>query len=193
MQGSLAEWESCGGQLEYELLDEDDERLFRMPADWEERTPRYECLEMDERVVDMDRVMEIVASPKETAETVVVDARSTGRFYGTEPEPRPGLRGGHMPGSLNVPFLKLLDDKDVTKFRPLDQVRQLFVEAGIEPYEGSIPVKKVICSCGSGVTAAALAVGLEECGLRKREDIYIYDGSWIEWGGDDKTPIVKDN
>ncbi|KAL3797979.1 hypothetical protein HJC23_013217 [Cyclotella cryptica] len=194
IQGSLAEWEACGGELDNARLSDEDERLFRMPLDWEERATRYICLrEGEERVVDMDQVRDIVTSPKETAEAIVVDARSAGRFYGREPEPRPGLRGGHMPGSLNVPFLSLLDEKDLTKFRPMEQVRQIFVEAGIPPHEGNGPAAKVICSCGSGVTAAALAVALEECGLRKREDIYIYDGSWIEWGGDDQTPIVKDD
>ena len=80
----------------------------------------------------------------------------------------------------------------MTKFRPIEEVKDIFVKAGIAPSEegsSSMP-RKVIRSCGSGVTAAALAVGLEECGLRKKEDISIYDGSWIDWGGDDDMPIV---
>jgi thiosulfate/3-mercaptopyruvate sulfurtransferase len=98
-----------------------------------------------------------------------------------------------MPNALNVPFASLLREDDMTKFKSMDRVKQIFIEAGIKPYEECTDnEKKVVCSCGSGVTAATLAIGLEECGLRKREDIYIYDGSWIEWGGDTTTPIIKD-
>jgi thiosulfate/3-mercaptopyruvate sulfurtransferase len=75
----------------------------------------------------------------------------------------------------------------------MEEVRQIFVEVWVPLYEEGGPAKKVICSCGSGVMAVTLAVALEECGLRKRGDIYIYDGSCIEWGGDAKTPIVKDD
>ena len=74
------------------------------------------------------------------------------------------------------------------------EVKEIFVKAGVKELkeDGDETVsRKVICSCGSGVTAAALAIALEECGLRKKEDICIYDGSWIEWGGDEETPIIK--
>ena len=98
-----------------------------------------------------------------------------------------------MPGAINAPFVSLLDPNDATKFKPMEEVKDIFIKAGIGPVEeGSASPRKVICSCGSGVTAAALAVGLEECGLRKKDDIVIYDGSWIEWGGDENVPIVTD-
>jgi thiosulfate/3-mercaptopyruvate sulfurtransferase len=189
VQGSLEEWKSNGGALDDAELDEDDERMIRMPKDWQQRTPKYKCRQVD-NTVDMDQMLDFVT---ERTGAVIVDARSHGRFVGKDPEPRPGLRGGHMPNALNVPFVSLLDDNDMTKFKPLDQVKEKFIEAGIKPIEeSSNDERKVVCSCGSGVTAAALAVGLVECGLREKEDVYIYDGSWIEWGGDDNTPIDKD-
>jgi thiosulfate/3-mercaptopyruvate sulfurtransferase len=203
VQGSLEEWKANGGELEYgEVEDGKDSRLFRMSElDWENATPEYKCWagntgsdDDDDRAVDMNTVLSIVNQYQKNkqCDAIIVDARSEGRFYGTAPEPRPGLRGGHMPGSINVPFTSLLDG-DLTKFKSLDEVRDIFVKAGIPPLkddEDDNGKRKVICSCGSGVTAAALAVGLEECGLRKREDIYIFDGSWIEWGGDDTVPVV---
>ena len=213
VQGSLDEWRECGGTLEYGDLAGDDEqqrgnndrRLFRMcELDWEDASPRYACWKEDgnDSVVDMEQVLAVVKETTQggaSSDTIIVDARSSGRFHGTAPEPRPGLRGGHMPGSINLPFPLLLDSNDPTKFRPMEEVRDMFVKAGIQPLEeggsknnNASSRKKVICSCGSGVTAAALAGGLEECGLRKKEDIYIYDGSWIEWGGDEDAPIVTD-
>ncbi|KAL7549295.1 hypothetical protein ACHAWF_012563 [Thalassiosira exigua] len=195
MQGSLGEWKANGGELEMGELADDDPRLFRMgDVDWKNESPKYACWKEDapNSVVDMAQLMEVVGG-NASADAVVVDARSAGRFYGRDPEPRPGLRGGRMPGAVNVPFVSLLDLEDKTKFLPMDEVRKIFVEAGVAPLgEGSGMSRRVICSCGSGVTAAALAVGLEECGLREKGDISIYDGSWIEWGGDADAPIVSD-
>ncbi|KAL7498147.1 hypothetical protein ACHAWT_009671 [Skeletonema menzelii] len=194
VQGSLNEWEECGGELEEGQLPEEDERLFRMSdLNWDEKTPTYQVMSDNEDVVvDVDQVLNIV-NQKDAADAVIVDARSAGRFVGTAPEPRPGLRGGHMPGALNVPFTDLLDPNDKTKFRPMTEVKDIFIKAGISPISGDdTSCRKIVCSCGSGVTAAALAVGLEECGLRSKEDITIFDGSWIEWGSSDSTPIVSD-
>lgn len=199
VQGCLDEWIEAGGREldREELKDGEDGRLFRTDHDDDDAegttttAATYAFWKdggMASATVDMERVSGVVADGAPDA--VIVDARSSGRFEGTAPEPRPGLRGGHMPGAVNVPFTSLLDPNDMTKFRSMDEVRSIFVEAGIDPLgEGGAPTK-VICSCGSGVTAATLAVGLEECGLRTREDISIYDGSWIDWGGDDDTPIV---
>jgi thiosulfate/3-mercaptopyruvate sulfurtransferase len=209
VQGSLDEWDRCGGPLDRDALIEGDGRVFRVGElnmnDDDRRPPRYVPFRMDDgnegdrSVVDADDVLKVVdGTAADASTTLVIDARSAGRFHGREPEPRPGLRGGHIPGSINVPFISLLDPKDLTKFKSMDEVRAIFVEAGIEPLVKEVnddvrPMRRrVICTCGSGVTAAALAVALEECGLRERGEISLFDGSWIEWGGRDDTPIATD-
>jgi thiosulfate/3-mercaptopyruvate sulfurtransferase len=115
-----------------------------------------------------------------THKAQVLDARSRGRFAGTEPEPRAGLRGGHIPGSLNLPYDELYQ-KDGTLL-PADALRAKFEAAGVDLG------KPVVTSCGSGVTASVLALGLSVIG---RPDVAVYDGSWTEWGGRDDTPIEK--
>jgi len=115
-----------------------------------------------------------------THKAQVLDARSRGRFAGTEPEPRAGLRGGHIPGSLNLPY-DALYQKDGT-FLPADAIREKLEGAGIDLR------KPVITSCGSGVTASVLALGFHVVG---RPDVAVYDGSWSEWGGRDDTPVEK--
>lgn len=109
----------------------------------------------------------------------VVDARSAGRFRGSEPEPRAGLRGGHIPGSASVPFNTLLDPETKTVLRPED-IRARFAAAGIDP------ARPIVASCGSGVTACVLALGLNLIGAR---DVAVYDGSWSEWGLPGDTPV----
>ena len=115
-----------------------------------------------------------------TRRAQVLDARSRGRFSGTEPEPRAGLRSGHIPGSLNLPYDELYE-KDC-RLLPPDALRQRFMAAGLDLD------KPVVTSCGSGVTASVLALGLFAAG---RPDVPVYDGSWTEWGGRDDTPVEK--
>jgi len=109
----------------------------------------------------------------------LLDARSAGRFAGTEPEPRAGLRGGHIPGSLNLPFDRLMDPRSRT-MKPAGELARLFREAGLDMR------KPVVTSCGSGITAAVLLLGLHLLGHR---DLALYDGSWVEWGGRADTPV----
>jgi thiosulfate/3-mercaptopyruvate sulfurtransferase len=113
-----------------------------------------------------------------TRKAQVLDARSRGRFAGTEPEPRAGLRAGHIPGSLNLPYDELYQ-KDGALL-PADAIRSKLEGAGIDL------AKPVITSCGSGVTASVLALGFHVVG---RPDVAVYDGSWTEWGGRDDTPV----
>jgi thiosulfate/3-mercaptopyruvate sulfurtransferase len=101
----------------------------------------------------------------------IADARSAGRFAGSEPEPRPGLRSGHIPGARNVPFTLLLDPDGTLK--PSAELVRIFEAAGIDPR------RPVVTSCGSGVSAAVLSLALAVIG---QPDTGLYDGSWAEWG-----------
>ena len=114
----------------------------------------------------------------ESGDSQIADARSAGRFTAAEPEPRPGMRGGHMPGAANVPAASLARDG---KLLPPDELRAKFEEAGVDLS------RPVVTSCGSGVTAAVLTLALETLG---HKDNRLYDGSWSEWGGRSDTPVV---
>jgi thiosulfate/3-mercaptopyruvate sulfurtransferase len=111
---------------------------------------------------------------------LILDARAKGRFDGTAPEPRPGLPSGHMPGAQSVPFNELLN-ADFT-MKDAATLRARFAAAGAD---GSKPV---VTSCGTGVTACILALGLKQAGLG---DAAIYDGSWTEWAGRPETQKEK--
>jgi thiosulfate/3-mercaptopyruvate sulfurtransferase len=108
---------------------------------------------------------------------LVLDARAAGRFNGSVPEPRPGMKSGHIPGAKSLPFTELLQDG---KMLPAAILRAKFAGLGVTPD------KKIVTSCGSGVTAAVLTLGLAVAGLPQGA---LYDGSWSEWGGRDDTPI----
>ena len=112
-----------------------------------------------------------VAAAAKLGDHTIIDARGPGRFEGTEAEPRPGLRSGHIPGSVNVHYARLLTP-DGTMKSP-DELRAVFAEAGADLS------KPAITSCGSGVTAAIVNLALERLGKR---DHALYDGSWSEWG-----------
>lgn len=112
-----------------------------------------------------------VAAAAKLGDHVILDARSPGRFKGEEPEPRAGLRPGHIPGSMNMPYRDLLN-ADGTMKSP-DVLRRLFADKGVDP------AKPVITTCGSGVTAAIISLALEMIGHDRHS---LYDGSWAEWG-----------
>jgi len=109
----------------------------------------------------------------------VLDARSRPRFEATEAEPRAGLRGGHIPGSACLPYGELLDPASKTVL-PVDQLKAKFAAAGIDL------ARPVVTTCGSGITASALALGLHLAGAASYA---VYDGSWTEWGGRPDTPV----
>jgi thiosulfate/3-mercaptopyruvate sulfurtransferase len=109
----------------------------------------------------------------------ILDARSAARFAGDAPEPRQGLRSGHMPNALNLPFTDLISENGTFKQR--DGLEQAFKNAGVDLS------RPVTTTCGSGVTAAILTLALTVLGTR---DVSLYDGSWSEWGARDDTDVV---
>ncbi len=111
--------------------------------------------------------------------TQIVDARSAARFDGAAPEPRPGMRSGHMPGALNLPYTDLLDGDTL---KTLDELKTIIDNAGIDL---SAPL---ISTCGSGVTAAFLCLALQSLGISNWQ---LYDGSWSEWGAATDCDVVK--
>ncbi|HEX8699691.1 MAG TPA: sulfurtransferase [Myxococcaceae bacterium] len=120
-----------------------------------------------------------VAAALEDQRYAVLDARSQGRFLGREPEPRPGLRPGHMPHALNLPFGTVQANG---RMRATEELAAIFASR-VEPRQ------KLIFSCGSGVTACILALAAELAGYR---ELAVYDGSWSEWGLPSSRPVVTE-
>jgi thiosulfate/3-mercaptopyruvate sulfurtransferase len=142
------------------------------PTESGEPQSREACFEADENA-------DVVTKPQILSGLgcSIVDARGKGRFEATEPEPRAGIEGGHIPGSRNLPFGQLYRGDGT--FKSPDELRALFHQAGIDP------AQPFAASCGSGVTAAALVFAAHLIG---NDGGKVYDGSWSEWGADPATP-----
>lgn len=161
LDGGLPKWRAEGRPLETERPE---------PA-----SSRLESVFDPNLVRDLEGVRQLLASGR----AQVVDARPAPRFRGEAPEPRPGLRSGHMPGACNVPWASVVNP-DGTLKSP-EELRRLFQDAGVDV---DAPI---VTTCGSGVSAAVLALALARLG---RQDVAVYDGSWAEWGGRQDTPVV---
>jgi thiosulfate/3-mercaptopyruvate sulfurtransferase len=128
-------------------------------------------------VRDLEQMRANLATPRD----LVIDARSAGRFAATEPEPRAGLRSGHIPGSVCVPYQGLIEPDGT--LAPAEELHRKFAEVGAEAPGDQRPIAT---TCGSGVTACTVALALYEIGV---PEAAVYDGSWTEWGGRADTPI----
>lgn len=160
LDGGLPKWSVEGRKLDTQITQ------F-------EQSPTIKCTH---RSMMMDVTQ--VAQAAKSKDYEIIDARAPGRFLGTEPEPRKGLRSGHIPGSKNV-FFKTLLREDHTMKSPED-LRATFLTAGVDMS------KPVITSCGSGITAAILNLALAQTG---KKDHFLYDGSWAEWGMSQTLPV----
>ncbi len=162
LDGGLPKWQAEGREIE---------DLPPMVKDRHITVQRHAAL-----VKDVTQV----AHAAKLAEAEIIDARSAARFKGEAPEPRPGLRSGHIPGSKNLPYATLLNADGTMK--DTATLRQIFTAAGVDL------TKPAITTCGSGVTAAVLSLALERIGHRNHA---LYDGSWAEWGMYDDLKVAK--
>ena len=161
LDGGMAAWKAAGGQTE---------KGTSVPeaGDFTAATP-YEA-----GLISFDELRRDVEND---AADQIIDARASERFNGLAPEPRAGLRSGHIPGSLNLPIGSLLDSSG--KLKPAEELQKLFDEAGFDMGASAVT------TCGSGVTAAGLTLALAILG---KTDIRLFDGSWSQWGASD-API----
>lgn len=158
LDGGLPAWRAAGGEVETQTASPPPTRL----------EPQF-----DARLVrDFAGVSEIL-----NTEVQVIDARSGPRFRGEAAEPRAGLRSGHMPGALNLPFGEVLTPAGTLKDGDA-------LKGAVEAIDLDRPI---VTSCGSGVTAAILALAFARLG---RDDVAVYDGSWAEWGGREDAPVA---
>ncbi|WP_120513096.1 sulfurtransferase [Photobacterium salinisoli] len=162
LDGGLPAWKAAGGSLESGSVTEMPEK------------GQFSANFRTEWVIDAQTLLEKLADPQ----VVVLDARPAARFYAQQPEPREGIRSGHMPNAKSLPFGQLVKDSRLVSQSILKQRFDAFSEQD----------QQLIFSCGSGVTACILALAADVAG---RKNLTVYDGSWTEWGAGMKYPVVS--
>lgn len=168
LDGGLPAWLKMGGVVDSSVVNTNRRHpacSFQVDSSAQQRLSE---------VADAEAVLKAIDEPD-----IILDARAAGRFSGQDKEARAGLRSGHIPGSVNLPFLEVLDDQGLLK--SAEDLRSLFALLQIEP------TSQIITTCGSGVTAAVLSLALEHAGFAKAR---LYDGSWSEWGALDMMPVA---
>ena len=166
IDGGLNAWKAAGGALET------GDAISRERGDFMAEDP----LDND-GLLSVHALKKLVDKPIDDRNRHILDARSADRFYGRAAEPRRGLASGHMPGAINIPFTDLLDAES-GKMKPVDALKDVFADLSDD--------KAIVTTCGSGVTACALILGLNMIG---RIDAALYDGSWTEWGSREDCPV----
>jgi len=198
MNGSFEEWMDLGGPIETGEPDpETKSMVLAKELDWDKSSTSYQVTARSSKknggnttssIIGLDEVIDIVVEKEgngskdmdrneNSSNTIVLDARGSS-FRGS----------GHMPGAIHLPYANLAREDDTCKLKPRDELRKLFEEVGVDPTDIS---KRIVCSCGSGVSACSLYLALEECGRNTKDGItYMYDGSWQEWSQQLDLPKV---
>ena len=176
LDGGLPAYKKMGGKLDtHPQVEYDMEEHVQKAMEAQEKDTGWNGL-VHPRLAQLEDVQNAM----EQNDVQYIDARSRPRFAGDVPEPRPGLRRGHVPGSINVPFEDMLQ-ADGT-YKSTQELKRVFEEAGVDMD------KRIIVGCGTGVTACIVALGLEVLGHPR---VAVYDGSWTEWASREDTPIVQ--
>jgi thiosulfate/3-mercaptopyruvate sulfurtransferase len=162
LDGGLRGWIAAG-------LPTESGDVHRVPASF------HATLDQD-AVKDFSQIQEMIA-----AQGQILDARSVGRFAGSLPEPRPGISSGHMPGAISIPFTELVEEG---RLKRAEELRHIFAAKGVDLKQ------PITTTCGSGVTAAVIALGLEVAGAKQ---VSLYDGSWAEYGAHPEAVIEKNS
>jgi len=169
LDGGLKAWTKAGGPLDHGSVTPSLE-----PSQFISSEPQG-----NDGVMMLGGMKRLVDSPLDQRKKQIVDARSRGRFEGTEEEPRPGLASGHMPGAINIPIGSLIV-RETGHIKTVAELEEIFSVLDAS--------KPIVTTCGSGVTACGLALGLAIIG---RQDVAIYDGSWSEWGSRADCPVEQ--